>query len=308
MRSLLASLSTGYIFSYFSELVFWARPRPEDNLLNWLETWLAYSLMAFLFLVVVTRFNVKNIHALFLAGAFFGWIGEGIIVQTTYENLPLSISFTALAWHALITVLAGWYGLQIVLRKSTKLSYIYAVLIGIFFWLWGISWKYEEPNTFVNPIIFTGYVLTATLLLAICLISSEKLFEKPFSPSTWAIRIVAGIFLILYVLIIISGQAIALVLLPLMMSIYFTLRKNKRSEISGNVLEILAEPVPTRRFIALLLIPVTSSIVYTLYFASGLVLPTNWLVYFITTPAGFIIFGWSTWKIWRKTPNPFVSA
>ena len=189
MRSLLASLSTGYVFFYFSELVFWSRPRPDDSLLNWMETWLAYSLMAFLFLVVVVRFNVNSLAALFLAGAFFGWIGEGIIVQTTYENLPLSISFTGLSWHALVTVLIGWYGLQFALGKYTKRSLVYVGLIGIFCWIWGISWIYEEPESLVSPIIFTMYVFTTTLLLALCLFASVKLFKKPFSPSPWAIKI-----------------------------------------------------------------------------------------------------------------------
>ena len=300
MRSLLASLSTGYVFFYFSELVFWARPRPEDNLLNWLETWLAYSLMAFLFLVVVTRFNVLNIHALFLAGAFFGWIGEGIIVQTTYENLPLSISFTGLSWHALVTILIGWYGLQIALGKYTKRSLVYIVLIGIFCWLWGISWIYEEPELMVAPIIFTIYVFTATLLLALCLFASVKLFMKPFSPSPWAIKIAAGIFLFLYALVIVSGQIKALILIPLMAIIYFSLRQNKKSETSGNILETLASAVPIRRYLILFLIPATSSVLYYFYFISGLKLPTNWLVYIITTPVGFFLFIWSIWMIWRK--------
>ena len=193
--------------------------------------------MAFLFLVVVVRFNVNSLAALFLAGAFFGWIGEGIIVQTTYENLPLSISFTGLSWHALVTVLIGWYGLQIALGKYTKRSLVYVGLIGIFCWIWGISWIYEEPESLVSPIIFTIYVFTTTLLLALCLFASVKLFKKPFSPSPWAIKIAAGIFLFLYALVIVSGQIKALILIPLMAIIYFSLRQNKKSETSGNILE-----------------------------------------------------------------------
>jgi hypothetical protein len=296
-------LITGYIFFYFSELVFWARPRPEDNLLNWLETWLAYSLMAFLFLVVVTKFNVNSIPALFLVGAFFGWIGEGIIVQTTYENLPLSISFTGLSWHALITVLLGWYGLQIALGKNTKQSLIHAFFLGFFFWLWGISWIYEEPGTAVNPGIFTFYVFITTLLLGFCLFVSSQLFKKPFSLSPWAIRIVAGIFLALYLLVIITGQVKALILIPLMAIIYLSLRQNRNHHTGENVLETLATFVPIRRYLVLILIPATSSVLYYIYFHSGLKFPTNWLIYIITTPAGFLLFGWSIWMIWRKNLN-----
>ena len=257
--------------------------------------------MAFLFLVVVTKFNVNSIPALFLAGAFFGWIGEGIIVQTTYENLPLSISFTGLSWHALITVLFGWYGLQIALGKNTKRSLVYAGILGIFYWLWGISWIYEEPGTVVNPIIFSSYVFVSTLLLGLCLYASTWLFKKPFSPSPWVIRIVGGLFLLLYALVIITGQIKALILIPLMTVIYYSLRQNKKSELNGNVLGTLTSEVPIRRYLVLILIPATASIFYYFYFLSGLKLPTNWLVYIITTPAGFFLFGWSIWKIWRKS-------
>ena len=104
IKNIFLVLSTGYIFVYFSEHLFWARIRPEDSLKNWTSAWMAYSLMAFVFLAIVSHFNIKNIWALFLAGAVFGWLAEGVVVQTTYEMLPLSISFTGLAWHALLTV------------------------------------------------------------------------------------------------------------------------------------------------------------------------------------------------------------
>ena len=199
-----------------------------------------------------------------------------------------------------MTILIGWYGLQIALGKYTKRSLVYIVLIGIFCWLWGISWIYEEPESMVAPIIFTIYVFTATLLLALCLFASVKLFMKPFSPSPWAIKIAAGIFLFLYALVIVSGQIKALILIPLMAIIYFSLRQNKKSETSGNILETLASAVPIRRYLILFLIPATSSVLYYFYFISGLKLPTNWLVYIITTPVGFFLFIWPIWMIWRK--------
>ncbi len=103
-------IATGFIFFYFSEQLFWARPRPGDSPGGWLATWMAYSALAFIFLVILNHFRVSSIWVVFLAGAAFGWITEGVVVQTTYESLPLSISFTGLAWHALITVL--WAGMR----------------------------------------------------------------------------------------------------------------------------------------------------------------------------------------------------
>ncbi len=73
VKNILLVLSTGYIFVYFSEHMFWARIRPEDSLKEWLAVWIAYSLAAFIFLHIITYFKVNNRWSLFLAGAIFGW-------------------------------------------------------------------------------------------------------------------------------------------------------------------------------------------------------------------------------------------
>ena len=102
LRNLLLTLTTGYILLFYSELVFWARPRPQDSLTGWLGTWLAYSLAGYVFLAAVQYFHVRDLWSLFLCGALFGWLTEGVIVQTMYDAFPLQISWTGLAWHALL--------------------------------------------------------------------------------------------------------------------------------------------------------------------------------------------------------------
>ncbi len=88
-KQILGIFATGYILMFYSELVFWAHVRVDDSFSNWLSTWLAYSFLAFVFLTVVARFRIHTIWALFLAGAVFGLLAEGVLVQTTYESLPL---------------------------------------------------------------------------------------------------------------------------------------------------------------------------------------------------------------------------
>lgn len=300
MRSIIVSLSTGYIFFYFSELVFWSRPKPEDNLINWFQTWMAYSIMAFLFLTVIQKFKVRNLPSLFLAGAFFGWLAEGIIVQTTYEDLPLSISFTGLAWHSLITVVLGWYGLQVSLGRSLRATTIYSVLMGIFIWFWGVTWIYEEPATMATPAVFGIYHILSGILLIISLFISNSLYLHPFNPSKWAIRIISGIFFILYTYILISGMITALILIPLMAAIFISLKRNSSHEHQDSLLAGLSMKIPHIHYLAILLVPLISTILYAVYFNLGLKLPTNWVVYLITTPAGFILFGWSIFQVWKR--------
>ena len=130
LNPFLAILAGGYILMFYSEFLFWARIRPKDSLLEWLMTWLVYSFLAFAFLAGMARFRVSTVWALFLAVAVFGWLAEGLIVQTAYESLPLSISslavraaFTGLAWHALISVGVGWYVVRRALSAGLRRPY-----------------------------------------------------------------------------------------------------------------------------------------------------------------------------------------
>lgn len=302
-HSLLLSLSSGYALFYFSELVFWARPRPEDSLANWAATWLAYSLMAFLFLALIQYFHVHSLPALFLCGAFFGWLAEGVIVQTAYENLPLSLSFTGLAWHALITILAGWYGLQMALRSGFWRALGASFFTGMFVWFWGICWIYEEPLTAAAPELFAGYILAATLLLAASFLLNARLFARPFQPPRLAVLLIAGLVAVYFALVAVPAAPVAALILPVLMCVlYLGLRRNRGQYSQGSLLENLSRPIPARNLLSLLLIPLTAGALYWLYWHSGLKLPTNWILYFVSTPAGFALLGWSLWKIWRGEP------
>ena len=106
-------LANGYVLFFFSERVFWSFPRPNDSLADLLLTWLVYSLLGWILLILVRRYRIASFLPLFLAGAVYGWIAEGVVVDTLYGGpgnpFPLSVSFTGLSWHALLSVGVGWY-------------------------------------------------------------------------------------------------------------------------------------------------------------------------------------------------------
>ena len=192
LKNLTAILSTGYIFLYFSEHLFWARVRPDDSLLNWLTTWLAYSLSAYVFLRLVSYFRVRNIWALFLAGAVFGWLTEGVIVQTTYESLPLSISFTGLAWHALITVWLGWYAVRkALLSSSMRTTVKLAALIGLGYGLWAINWWLEPDGGVATLREFAMYSFTITTLVILAYRLANWSLFTPIRWNKWVTVAVA---------------------------------------------------------------------------------------------------------------------
>lgn len=305
IKNTLSVLATGYIFVYFSEHLFWARARPDDSLAGWFGAWIAYSLIAFVFLSAMAHFRVRNLWALFLAGTLVGWLAEGVIVQTTYEMLPLSISFTGLAWHALLTVWVGWHALLHALRERSGLAALgLAAAIGLAAGLWAISW-WNEPGEGIAPLAsYASFMVATTVLLIVACWLALWSASAPFRPGRWPMRIIFGLFAAYFCLVAVPAAPPALVILPVLLGLcYLGLRRHQRHQ---GGLPLLAGPgpaIPLLRFAALLAIPATSVAVYALALWLQLRWPTNWLLYAITTPLGFVLFGVSLYRTSRAGPD-----
>lgn len=304
VKSVVQILATGYIFVYFSEHLFWARPRPDDSLSGWFGAWMAYSIMAYLFLLIVAHFRVQTISALFLAGAAFGWIGEGIVVQTAYEMLPLSISFTGLAWHALLTVWVGWYAVRQSFLAADRWSTLkLAAVMGLAYGLWAMSWWVEPaPEGGISSVsTFALYSFTTTgLVIAAYWLanwSSSDLFVINRLGVLIVVTIVAGYFCIVTV----PAAPLSLVLLPILFGLlYRGLRENYLRKSDGSLLETLHRRVSPWKFISLLALAAFATLVYALATVLQWRWHTNWILYLITTPLGFIVLGISLYRLLRK--------
>ena len=299
-KQLLGVLATGYILFYYSELVFWARVKPTDNLSEWAGTWLAYSLLAFVFLAVVARFRVHTVWALFLAGAVFGWMTEGIVVQTAYEDLPLSLSFTGLAWHALISVWVGWYAVRRALFSGLKATLLVSAIIGLAYGLWAISWWVEPGEIPASALEFAQYAILSTLLLVFACWLYDRTIPRFFAPNRFVVIAAGILFLLYFAFIAVPAAPLASVLLPvLFLLIYLALRRNSKRETREPLHQCFSRTDQVWRYLGLLLLPVTAALVYAAAYYLGVRWYTNWLLYLITTPAGFILFFVSLIKVWR---------
>jgi hypothetical protein len=303
LKNILLVLSTGYIFVYFSEHLFWSRVRPGDSFKDWFAAWVVYSLMAFIFLVLISHFRVKSIWALFLAGAAFGWIDEGIVVQTTYDMLPLSISFTGLAWHALITIWIGWHATRKSLLSSDTWSILkLAAAIGFLYGFWAISW-WLEPDGGVSSIpefATFSFITTAFVILAYWLANWSS--SEAFILNRWTIIFISGIFTLYFCFVTVPTAPLAAIILPILFGlVYLGLRQNRLREGEGSLLDMHNDRISFWKYISLLVIPVTSVLVYTLAMSLNLQWHTNWILYIITTPLGFILFGISLYKMWQSS-------
>jgi hypothetical protein len=302
LKNTLLVLSTGYIFVYFSEHLFWAHIRTDDSLGNWFSTWIAYSLMAYVFLRLVSYFRVKGIWALFLAGAVFGWLAEGVVVQTTYESLPLSISFTGLAWHALITVWVGWYAFRKVILAPNLWSGIkLASLIGLIYGFWAVTW-WVEPDGRISPVAeFVKFTFITSILVILAYWLANWSLSTPMKWNRWTTIGITVLFVMYFFFVTVPASPIAIIILPALLGLaYWGLRQNRIFESEGSFLELLHGRVPWQNYFGLIALPISSTIVYALAMSINLKLHSNWILYLITTPLGFILFAISFFKLLRR--------
>lgn len=305
-RRLSLALLTGYIFLYFGELVFWATPDREGMQVGPLiVTWMVYSVFGYVFLGVVSLFRVRNPWAVFLAGACFGWYEEGIFVQTTYGSpdtpFPMSISFTALAWHAWLDAFVGWYLVRRALAAGRLLHVIaLALVIGLFFGYWSIFWWNEPPaamhallaanRTDVLLVRFAMYAFTATGILIVSYALFNRLASCSFQPSRVEWSLLGFVTIAYYALITVPNAPRALWVLPPLLGItLIALECNRRVETRIDVISRDCRPVGLHRYLALLLIPGTAVAICFVALALDARVHSNWVVYYVSTAFGAVM-------------------
>lgn len=305
LKQIIGTLATGYILLYYSELMFWARVRPDDSLQGWVSTWLLYSLLGYILLTLIARFRISGIWALFLAGAVFGWLAEGLVVQTAYESLPLSISFTGLAWHALISVCAGWYAVRRALDSGLRPTLLWAAGIGLAYGFWAIAWWLEPDGGKATPYEFAIYSFSASLLLIIAYWIHDRILPGSFKPNRVAEMITALLLLAYFIFVTIPAAPLSAVILPVLLAgMYLSLSRNQQVEEGEALLDRAPGDISGWHYLALFALPLTASAFYALAFRLGLEWYTNWMVYLVTTPAGFLMLIFSLVRVWKRRAAP----
>ena len=294
IKRIFLALSLGYIFFFFSELVFWSFWRPTNTVGEYALTWLFYSVLAYIFLLIVHEFKVRNLLALFLAGAAFGWLGEGVVAMTFFGAegvlLPFTISWTGLGWHALISVLLGWYYIQKFLAEGKAIKIISLNAgFGLFWGFWAHTWTLETPPIVTTVSEFAIFAFITTSLFITGHILYGRLSAGTFHPSKIEKIFFSLIAALFFVLVTVPAQPILapFVLLPLFLLLYFALRKNKLREAEPGLTRIAVEPIPFKRYLLIFFMPAVATPVYGVLFPLAPILWPNFVVFSISTFLGF---------------------
>jgi hypothetical protein len=307
IQKLVVILATGYILFFYSERVFWSFLRPGDKLADFVLGWLVYSLLGWVFLLLLKQCRIAGFPALFLAGAVFGWLAEGVVVDTLYGNadnpFPASISFTGLAWHALISVGVGWYWQAKVLTavKPGKVA-IFAVAVGLGWGLWAGWWPAELGHSNTSLAAFAGHSLACSIALFAAWLALGMASSEWFQPAKLEMPALLAVVALFFVGIRIPATPrSALILPPLLLLCAYGLRRNQSQEQRPDLLETVVGHIPPQSCLPLLLMPLTAIIVYAPVAAWEGTLPTNWVLYVITMPLGFFFLFRSLWILHRAT-------
>ncbi len=298
--------AAGYVMYYFSECLFWTRPT-ETFLGGYVVGWLLYTFLTFVLFTVVRRFRVRSLGALFLAGSVYGWLIEGVIMQTMYDAFPWQLSFTGLSWHALITVMIGWFYTRSVLFENRPVkTLLLACGLGVFYALWSFN-AWIQTGEVTSLSVYAAFAFISTSLLVISYAVLDKLPVPISQPGRWEIAGPAVLLGVYYVGVTVVSRPISLVILPpLLILTYLALRRNRQTETCPNRLITLQGEVTWWNYPLLLTLPIVATLWYALALGADLMAYTDVIslipmgIYAGTAILGAFLFGFSWWRVWRS--------
>lgn len=294
---------TGCIFYALSEAVFWGR---FDYIRQfWSElipTLSVYSLAAYLFLWTLQSFRITNWAGVVLAGALYGWFIEGLVVQTMYDELPLSIIITAISWHAFITVYEGWYiPRRLIQERRLFPLFCHALVFGAFWGLWSVWWWIEAGE--VTPLPqYCLYAAITSLLYIGGLYGGGRIRLEAFPPPRIEGGVVLTICALYFGFISISANIHALWLFPICVGIViFALMKNRQCAQSKHEEQEIHPSLA--QLSCLLAFPASAIGVYGYLLFNNMRIATGPAIYIASAIGGTLVFIQALYQAFRGSRN-----
>ena len=310
LNKVLLLFAIGAIFVAVSEFWFY-EVTPDTSSLGIL---FSYGLLGYLFVLLLERYKVHSFAGFFATAALFGFLVEGIPVPVLYSGLPFTILWTSLAWHALITVLIGWYWYRVITATAKWfLVALYNLCFGLGLGLWGAyMWNaIEAPNgvdlTFVwqSPQVFMEQFLFGWFIF----ILGHIVFEYVAKHATRTFFFVETISLVtlavfFYVFQLVLFFPFSLVMIMLLWTSLNALVRERDTipQDSQTILEqFRTQTIALWRFSFAVLIPAGAWVMYTLMYTYRIEFEANALIIITAGPAALWWWGQSLWTLKRRS-------
>jgi hypothetical protein len=110
-------------------------------------------------------------------------------------------------------------------------------------------------------------------------------------------RFVYAAFLAYFAFVTVPAAPISLLVLPMLLGLaYYGLRRHRPAEEAASLTATLRGRIHPLNYLALFALSLTAIAFYALALSLNLQWHTNWILYLITTPLGFILFGLGLFK------------
>ena len=268
---------------------------------------LTYGLLGYLLLVDLQRFAVGGLAGLAVSAATFGFLVEGVAVPVVYSGLPLTIVWTSLAWHALITVGTAWIGLRWLMDRSVIGASAACAAFGVFLGAWNsylwnatettepgeIIFDWQPAETFVSQFLFAYLLFLCGQVLFDRLVTSQPRYGKLEHRVLWGL---AGILSVTTAI----GHGLLAVFPVLPALVALCLFALHRGRGDGGLWELLYDrPLPLWRFAPTALIPTCAIPCYLAIVHAQIQLEMNALVILTAGPFSVALFLWALFQMLR---------
>lgn len=298
-------VGSGLILWVISERIFWSLFRPDDLSPMLLVGIIPYTIATYCVFLAMQYFRVSTVAGVFLLGALYGWLVEGVVAMTVFgaEGIPLpfSLSWTGLSWHMLFSVVIIWWWHRALMRRGFIPALALSVGLGVFWGMWSMTWFLETPPIINDVGQYFVHALGVTALMVLGHFLMNR-FVIAFTAPKVEIGIILAIVTVYFCAITVTfTTGLALIVIPALAALlYFALRQSRAKYEVSTVLMQLTEKVPMARVLTLFAAPLIATLMYGFMLDNQeVVFPFNLGVLFVTTPLGFAAFAWAWWKVNR---------
>lgn len=215
-----------------------------------------------------------------LAGAVYGFVTEGVLTTVVYGGFPFdpfAISYTALAWHALISVGFGLVLLHRLLASGSVTRAVAAIaLFGAFWGVWATTLRLPPGDGDELPALaslignvdvgaFALYTVAATAVVGAChLLLGRLVRPADLSPGQGWLRFVLVAGTVWFVILVVPAAPWAPIELAALLALCaWGLTRYSRSAASTPPLaSVICAPVPARRLGLLAALPLAAVATY----------------------------------------------